>query len=171
MDVYPCPLCGRWKNRRGTPFTEESLTMSHITGTHDAAHREERGEDYWGKIEPTDVDEQSVEHGDDSVQSDPIRGVSIDPERDPMPVIEAVEENGVRIRELEQVVEENARLRERVAELEQLVETVRADVAGLYAALETDVKGRHIALSSTEERGWIPESVDPHDPTGEFDDQ
>jgi hypothetical protein len=104
------------------------------------------------------------------VQSDLIRGVSIDPDRDPVPVIEAVEENGVRLRELEQVVEENARLRDRVDELERMVETVRADVAGLYAALETDVKGRHIALSPTEERGWLPESVDPHDPTGEFDD-
>jgi hypothetical protein len=88
-----------------------------------------------------------------------------------MPVIEAVEENGARLSDLEQAVEENTRLRDRVAELERLVETIRADVAGLYAALETDAKGRHIALSSTEERGWLPESVDPHDPTEEFDDR
>jgi hypothetical protein len=145
--------------------------MSHITETQDAAHQEERGENYWGKIEATGVDARSMDERNDSGPSALIRGVSIDPDRDPVPVIDAIEENGMRIRELEAIVEENVRLRARVDELEQLVETIRADVAGLYAALETDVKGRHIALSSTKECGWLPESIDPYDPTGEFDDE
>jgi hypothetical protein len=88
-----------------------------------------------------------------------------------VPVIEAIEENGARIRELEALAEENATLRARVDELERLVEAMRGDVAGLYAALETDVKGRHVAWSSTDERGWIPESIDPNDPTAAFDDE
>jgi hypothetical protein len=171
MKVYPCPLCGRWKNRQGAPFTEESQTMDHITRTADATHRDERGEAYWGKIDPTDVDDPSVDGESDAGRSRPMRGVSIDPDREPMPVIEAIEENGARIRELEALVEENATLRARVDELERLVETMRGDVAGLYASLETDVKGRHVAWSSTDERGWVPESVDPSDPTGAFDDE
>jgi hypothetical protein len=171
MKVYPCPLCGRWRDRRGTPFTEEERTMRHITGAHDSAHRDERGEDYWGKIDPTDVIEQGepADGGGEPARSAILSGVSVDPDRDPVPLIEAVEENSARVRELQRLAEENERLRERVDELAETLEAVRADVAGLYAAHATDVKGRHIALSATEERGWLPESVDPHDPTGEFE--
>lgn len=51
MNVYPCPLCGRERNRQGRPFNDPSVTMAHVTGAHDAVHKDQRGEQYREEIE------------------------------------------------------------------------------------------------------------------------
>lgn len=93
----------------------------------------------------------------------------VDPGRDPIPLIDAVEEHNERIREVEKMAMENQKLRSRVDELEAMVDRLRADVAALYAARETGPQGRHIVVSEDDEHAWAPESVDMYDPLGEFE--
>jgi len=66
--VYPCPLCGRSVNRKGTPFTDPSQTMSHINGAHDARHSEESGDDYVEEIQENaeELDEVVSELAEDN---------------------------------------------------------------------------------------------------------
>jgi hypothetical protein len=50
MEVYPCPICGCAVNRMGKPFADPNQAVRHITGSHDADHGDEQGEDYHDKI-------------------------------------------------------------------------------------------------------------------------
>jgi chromosome segregation ATPase len=53
-------------NRRGAPFRDASQVESHIDGSHDAAHRDERGEDHREKIEENaeEVEESEMDGSD-----------------------------------------------------------------------------------------------------------
>jgi predicted RNase H-like nuclease (RuvC/YqgF family) len=139
--------------------------MSHITGAHDETHQGERGEQYASRIVLTEVGEDEPDRSQ------------------PMPsVVESVHELEQRVDESEKQIEmtsqwlesvesmamENAQLRDRVEELEQLVESMRADLAGLYAGQGYIGDGRH-AVQTGEETVWVPDSVNPYDPLQEFD--
>jgi len=160
VQVYPCPLCDRWTNRRGSPFTDRSQTMSHITGAHDEAHQGERGETYAESIEAVEVDENEP----DMSHSSPIRQSVVGAVRSNEQRIDAMQEELTLVR---QIARENAELRERISELEQLVEKMRADLAALYGAQGRTEDGRH-AVSLDGDSVWVPESVEPYDPTREF---
>lgn len=63
---YSCPLCGRMVNRRGAPFRDASQVESHIDGSHDVAHRDERGEDHREQINQNaeEVEESEMDASD-----------------------------------------------------------------------------------------------------------
>lgn len=157
VKVYPCPLCGRWKNRQGVEFTDKSQTVAHITGAHDEAHADERGENHMSAIEPTDV--ESADESSDSSDR-PTLKEEVDM------LWDSVMGHDSRVAELS---EENDRLRDRVDELEELVEAMRGDLAGLYAALD-DEGGRYVAKASDSSGWWVPESIDARNPTKEFEE-
>lgn len=166
MEVFPCPLCGRWRNRRGVPFTDRSQTMSHITGAHDETHQHERGEQHESSIKRTEVSENEP----DQTRAMPSVVESVNE------VERRVEENEDQIEMTNQWVEgvedmarENAQLRDRVDALETLVEKMRADLAGLYASGGKTPDGRHAVPIDEEGNVWVPDSVNPYDPTEEFD--
>lgn len=60
---HSCPLCGRMVNRRGAPFRDASQVESHIDGSHDAAHRDERGEDHREEIKENAEEIEESEMG------------------------------------------------------------------------------------------------------------
>lgn len=63
-------------------------------------------------------------------------------------------------------------LEDRTEQLEQLTETVekmRSDLAGLYAGATKLDDGRHAVPASSDDFVWVPISVNPMDPTAEFD--
>lgn len=68
--TFPCPLCGKDRNRRGDPFTDPGRTVAHINGSHDDVHRNESGDDHMSAIEnnETEVEEQDGANESDTVQ-------------------------------------------------------------------------------------------------------
>jgi dynactin complex subunit len=134
--------------------------MSHITGAHDEVHQNERGEDHVESIEAIEVDEDKP----DPSHSSSIRQSLVGAVRSNEQRIDATEEELEAVRNL---AKENARLHDRVNELEETVEKMRADLAALWSIQGRVEDGRH-AVRLDEESVWAPESVNPHDPTREF---
>jgi chromosome segregation ATPase len=110
------------------------------------------------------ITEETVEFGDEEVTvADALRLVG--------DTLTEPEEFGLvkaeRVRELENRLGE---LRAENDDLRKELQELRSDMGGLWkAASEVDEQGRHyVRLDS--DTGWLPESVDPYDPAGDFDE-
>jgi hypothetical protein len=118
---------------------------------------------------PEDDPNEPADDRGDLIRSVLMTDTAVDPGRDPIPLIDAVEEHNQRIRVLEELAEENRQLRSRVSQLEQTVESMRADLAALYGNEKTTQDGRHAV--PMDEGVWVPESVNPINPMREFLDE
>jgi hypothetical protein len=135
--------------------------MSHITGAHDEVHQNERGETYSERIEVIEVDEDAR----DTSHSSLIRQSVVSEVRSNDQRIESAENELTVLRE---TVRENARLHDRVSELEETVEKIRADLAAFWSLQEQIEDGRYAVPLDGERYVWLSESVDQHDPMDEF---
>lgn len=156
---YSCPLCGKMVNRRGTPFRDASQVEAHIDGSHDGAHREERGEDHREEIEaiseqvedagllepadPSDDPDDSGEDSDDSGEGPDCTGLTVlydvleDPNAFGLPGADQVDAVSGSVDDLR---DENQMLRDRldekdrqIAELYALIDQVAAGVGGVVS--------------------------------------
>lgn len=134
---YSCPLCGRMVNRRGAPFRDGSQVESHIDGSHDAAHRDERGEDHREKIEENaeEVEEEDVpdvsESGGGGVSEDLRERVDVLEERTEVPMgLDTLEELADAHQSRDEAIEE------RVDELEGRVDRQEAVLYDLVDTVE-----------------------------------
>lgn len=133
MEVYPCPICGRDENRRGRPFTDESMTVSHITGSHTGDHAGERGESYRDAIEEVEYDYL------DDAETDPAPATA-EVRRDLEQQIDALRE------EIDRFEDESHRVQSELYELVQeqqevigeLVETVDALSLMVVSGVDAD---------------------------------
>lgn len=169
--VYPCPLCGRSANRKGTPFTDPTKTMSHINGAHDARHGDESGNDHLEEIRDNAKELDAAM--DDLEESEPGEEpmVHIEALGGEVPVSEAVQS----AYELVDTDADSAR----TEELEELVDQQREQIEELYETIDTMVEqlGASVEFDHRENRG--PElqfekietdESSTYDPTEEFDE-
>jgi tetrahydromethanopterin S-methyltransferase subunit G len=112
---------------------------------------------------PEDDPNEAVEEDAPSVDSDEVEELR-----------ESLDDLTERLDYAETLAEQNAGLWDTIDELEERLdevtadlETVRADVGGLYKRLDTDRQGRHVAVANDGKSAWAPGSVDPYDPTDE----
>lgn len=173
--VYPCPLCGRSVNRKGTPFTDPSQTMSHINGAHDTRHRDESGDDYGEEIQENaeELDEAVSELAEDNEPVGPESDeptVEIDALGGEVGVTEAVTDAF----ELASLAFENAEdgaSAGRVAALEETVEQQQEQIGELYEAISmlVDSMDGSVQFDHAPGAGAAPSPGDIYDPTEDME--
>ncbi|MFB6239921.1 MAG: hypothetical protein ABEH81_16440 [Halopenitus sp.] len=164
--VYPCPLCGRSINRKGSPFTDPSQTMAHIDGAHDDRHENEAGTDHSEEIRENadELDEAVGEIEPDGEH------VATDQDTEPTVELEAIGEvpvsEGVRESfELASVAFEDSAPQSEIERLEERIDKQQemiGELAELVEVLSIAVDANELALAK---EVWSDEgsSVTPFD--------